>query len=594
MHTQLLLMTLMRSRLQHLCTCLSFTLRYMAKFYFSRKIRHASFKTVAVLYIVLMPIWIGLFFTSVALYAPLLPLFTLPLFFTGFPRPRRFWPLADSFITSSSSDWVYYDQLTGPLTNQLKDIISTGSLGEVSAGDFFLARFQDRLIWVSVLERGYMHTNIVVKGLELAETSCHTAEAARIDDIFECITKEKPRSVFNPHPLHVLTPCDLVDLSTYSDARNVLTGIIDRPENLASLSKHFVNSLIWVLVRFSKSRRDKGLGNGPTYDEIKERHEELQKKNSFRSLYVNDTRNTNILNPDEDAPVRMKSSSLNSKSSLSDNSMNALWSARPVNTVEPIKMMQLKDHSGFQTSDYGSNGLPVLGTMAKEPRETKLGVNFRGPNIVMDDDFDGFGFDELDDSLPRSKSSNSTDNNENTFPHQRNIQESPIDSDSTPKAYRTEANQILRRKTLPTLVVDVSSPHSSQLEPPSRWKDSIPVESSSIAAHERLFSEDWFKHVLSSMSFEGERVLESISADRGLLFIFRRLAVSCFVAVQEQQQQNGPLDVWKMFNGEFPWSQYSHWLEQDAELREQVLLSYRYVLKGNRRYSVTNSLDKQN
>ena len=40
-------------------------------------------------------------------------------------------------------------------------------------------------MWVQVLERGFGYCQISVKGLELQETSCHTVEATRIDDIIE-------------------------------------------------------------------------------------------------------------------------------------------------------------------------------------------------------------------------------------------------------------------------------------------------------------------------------------------------------------------------------------------------------------------------
>ena len=65
--------------------------------------------------------------------------------------------------------------------------MATGALGNPAPGDHYLVRFQDRMVWVQVLECGYRFCSLVVKGLELQETSCHTVEAARVDDVFEGI-----------------------------------------------------------------------------------------------------------------------------------------------------------------------------------------------------------------------------------------------------------------------------------------------------------------------------------------------------------------------------------------------------------------------
>eukprot|EP00794_Sanderia_malayensis_P019841 gene19841-21783_t len=588
-YLQLLLIHLIRSRMQYAWNCLSFYARYTAKFYHSSKVRHQSYKKVALISTFLSPFWICFFVIAVLFEAPLLPLFTLPLFFTGFPRPRRFWPNADLPINASSSDWVYYKQLIEPLVGQLKDVINTGSLCNVSAGDYFLARFQDRLVWLSVLERGYMHTNVVVKGLELAETSCHTAEAAKIDDVFEAVSNDKPGfSCFNPYPTHVLTPYDFLDLHTYSDAKNVLTGVIDRPENLKNLQNHFVKSLTWVLLRYCKLRRDQGLGDGPTMEEVKAKNEEKRSKGPFRPLLTNETRGTIVSSILED---RNKSMSLHSKSSISDNSMTALWNAKNASSLnEPIRMAPLKGGQQNKSAGLHDSGMPAMHGHHRKDAKDAANFNFRGPNIVMDDDdFDDFGFDDLDNSLPRTNSweSNNFDNatsntaaqQEPHFKPDRTHHEAVADDIMRP--YPSERTRGLSKKhTLPTLTAEISSPHSTQIEPPIRWKDSIPVESSDTAPHEKMFVEDWFRHVISIMNFEshGEHVMESIASDRGLLFIFRKLVLSCFFTCQEQRQ-HGALDVWRVFNGELPWSQYSYWLEEDTELKDQVLLAYRYAFK---------------
>ena len=64
---------------------------------------------------------------------------------------------------------------------------------------------------------------MVMKVLELQETSCHTV--------------------------------DSLMLNTYSDAKNVLTRVINQPENWRRNSENFFKTLVWVLVNYCKDRK---------------------------------------------------------------------------------------------------------------------------------------------------------------------------------------------------------------------------------------------------------------------------------------------------------------------------------------------------
>ena len=64
---------------------------------------------------------------------------------------------------------------------------------------------------------------MVMKVLELQETSCHTVVSLM--------------------------------LNTYSDAKNVLTGVIDQPENWRKNSENFFKTVVWVLANYCKDRK---------------------------------------------------------------------------------------------------------------------------------------------------------------------------------------------------------------------------------------------------------------------------------------------------------------------------------------------------
>ncbi|ERE74191.1 putative pecanex-like protein [Cricetulus griseus] len=130
------------------------------------------------------------------------------------------------------------------------------TIGLLLPGSHYLGRFEDRLIWIMVLERGYPYCCINVKGLELQETSCHTAEAQRVDEVFESAFQQEHLQMcsLNEHVGNILTPCTVLPVKLYSDARSVLSGIIDSHENLKEFKDDLVKVLVWVLLQYCSRR----------------------------------------------------------------------------------------------------------------------------------------------------------------------------------------------------------------------------------------------------------------------------------------------------------------------------------------------------
>nr|XP_031534962.1 pecanex-like protein 4 isoform X2 [Vicugna pacos] len=94
-------------------------------------------------------------------------------------------------------------------------------------------------------------------GLELQETSCHTAEARRVDEVFESAFEQEEYArvcSINEHFGNVLTPCTVLPVKLYSDARNVLSGIIDSHDNLREFKGDLVKVLVWILVQYCSRR----------------------------------------------------------------------------------------------------------------------------------------------------------------------------------------------------------------------------------------------------------------------------------------------------------------------------------------------------
>uniref|UniRef100_T1JFN4 Pecanex-like protein n=1 Tax=Strigamia maritima TaxID=126957 RepID=T1JFN4_STRMM len=156
-------------------------------------------------------------------------------------------------------DTVYYKQLTPTLIGGLQRSHLLGSLGHVLPGDFFLIHFEDRMIFIVVLEKGFGYCTFGVKGLELQETSCHAVEATHLDMLMTTAFDWDHQSRRNPicmnsEPFHVFHPLATLFLLTYSDTRNVLTGLIDSPDTLKLISTSYVKTLAWVLLRHSANK----------------------------------------------------------------------------------------------------------------------------------------------------------------------------------------------------------------------------------------------------------------------------------------------------------------------------------------------------
>lgn len=196
------------------------------------------------------PVVFGVIILSSLISAPMLSFFTLPIFFLTFPRPARFWPGPVGISAAVSGDTIYYEQSVSPILTQLNVAARSGRLGSVQPESFFLLRHEDRIVWVQILEKGNGYFTFSLKGMELQETSCHSLEATRIDDVFESTFQKKTK--INYFLFHTLTPLSSLKVNMYSDTRNVLTGVINSTDTLKIVAESFIETLIWLLVKCAK------------------------------------------------------------------------------------------------------------------------------------------------------------------------------------------------------------------------------------------------------------------------------------------------------------------------------------------------------
>ena len=573
---QLMLIGACRSRLQQLLDKVVFMMTLTVTSWKLPKQRHKSTVPILVTSAILLPVVIAVLGTSTMLAAPLLPLFCLPIFLIGFPRPLRSWPSAASTAAATCEDSVYYKQLMPQVISTLSVNMAMGSLGNPSPGDHYLVRFQDRLIWVHVLESGYKFYTLVLKGLELQETSCHTVEATRVDDVFQDIFVHEgkwPLVSLNQHATNVLRPCDSLVLNTYSDAKNVLTGVIDQPENLRRNSDNFFKTLVWVLVNYCKDHK---------FDNV---------ESDVQQASVNITKQETVITLD-DSPASKPSR---------DEEEAAFEHLLSQDNIELQDLPKISQQEQEQPTNVvpgkrcRSGSLPSLSDSVWSQESLKLDESFasigkpKHSNSFSGHPIHDEGIDDLDASLNlggfpvvdvgRPKAS--------TFQGNIPKQVNPVVSNLN---YNTQDDNVFKNTTNSGASkndmkpVVFTSEHAHRLDLPSRWKFSIPLDTHYLDSLSSKFPDYWFRHVVRSLNFEkdGKTIAENILSDAALIGFYKQLTCACYALVEvlgfpgSSVAAAGPVHVHKVYSGEFPWSINLDWLDKDAELKSLVLKAYRY------------------
>lgn len=572
---QLMLVGACRDRLQQLLNKVAFMVTLTITSWKLPKQRHKFTVPILVSSAILFPVVLAILGTSTVLAAPLLPLFCLPVFLIGFPRPLRSWPTAASTAAATCADSVFYKQLTPQVASTLSVTMAMGTLGNPAPGDHYLVRFQDRLIWVHVLECGYKFCTMVMKGLELQETSCHTVEATRVDDVFHDIFVHEgkwPLVSLNQHAGDVLRPCDSLILNTYSDAKNVLTGVIDQPENLRRNSENFFKTLVWVLVNYCKDRKFDSTREATqqvtidlTKQEVAMSVEALPatqpEKTSFdRRLSQGDVEIQNLpktsTTQDQEQPTRVTTAKRRRSGSLPSLS-DSVWSQESLKLDESFTSLGKHKHSvSFGALPAADEGIDDL-----------------------EESFNLGGFPALDIGRPKASKNQASSEN---FIKKVDPGLGDFNYDILSKGVANNNAKLGAGNTVKPAAY--TSEHSHRLDLPSQWKSSIPVDRHHLDSLSSKFPDFWFRHVVKCLSFgsDSEAIAQSILSDSALTGFYKQLTCACYALVEvlgfpgSSAVAAGPGHVHKVYTGNVPWSMYVDWLEKEAELKSLILKAYRY------------------
>ncbi|XP_043930401.1 pecanex-like protein 4 [Protopterus annectens] len=517
---QLLLVSLIQDRLFQLISKMKFALTLLITSWTEKKQRRKSTATLITLNILLFPLVVVIIIISTALSAPLLPLFTLPIFLVGFPRPVRFWPGAVGRAACTCPESVYYQQMIPSLLASLQTAFAMGSLGIPSPGSHFLCRFQDRLIWVLVLERGYTYISLNIKGLELQETSCHAAEAHRVDEVFEMAFEhvEHTRCCYiNPYIGNVLIPCTMVPVKIYSDARNILSGIIDSHENLKQFKEDFIKVFLWILMHFCYKRSQPSDNSKDSLGHVRADVELLP-----------------------EIPEQEESSTIVARTLKDPPEVYDDWS---------------DDDDSF---DFSAT-------------EKKAGINRTGQQT---------GVINSSASIPGSIETQSLQ----SYPEENHSTEGfyKVFGYGLPAVDKGKENDHLHSRNIP--MVRFSSSYSNMLDIPEEWRSEPVFHlrsynlAKSFPEDWYLFILNQFDMIKSEGKFS--KILEELSKDKALLDTYSSLVQHCyFVLFGTGSTALSPNYIFRMYSRGIPWSVNQDWLTEKPELFHLAWKAFRYTVK---------------
>jgi len=270
------------------------------------KLRHPVVTKILLADACLFPLVIVILMAAAILEAPLIALFSLPVFAIGYPRPQHGHPelSADNKPLMKGAEGLFYNILSPSLLRGLAPRWRCGALSS-RPGSMFLCRSHERLACVvRVLSAGYGWVSVEVRGLEMQEpTSCHHVEAGKIDDAFSEVLLGTVAASARPFGQGVggggatleqgvgdgdgssavraqqqqrrqqqqgsattalqgnlrtfaLNPVCEVTAVCYEQTQLSLRGIIDNPETLRQMHRLFLKTLVWVLAGEFRQRGD--------------------------------------------------------------------------------------------------------------------------------------------------------------------------------------------------------------------------------------------------------------------------------------------------------------------------------------------------
>lgn len=426
------------------------------------------------------------------------------------------------------------------------------SVGTLAPGSHFLVRFQDRMVWITILEKGYGYCTVNIKvpyhcvgltisqtqhnlqslflaslqGLELQETSCHTVEARRVDEVLEAAFERPERLGFtqgvNLHWGNALIPCAALVVQAYSDARNVLSGIIDSHDNLRKLQEDFLKVLVWLLLRYGVQKHKGILWSS-----------EVGQGLGGRKSQSSQAAPTTCVQPLEAVVMESNVSSCRYRQDSSRSTSFGDWSD--------------------EDDIFGPE--PSRRTVAIVTAEAQNGQGSLPGSVEMDSLYENMALSALQPLQPLGLGI------------------------GMPAVDQGNNSQVFRNAPCPLPQLNFSCSQSEVFNLPTGWR-TAPFPPSRLLQLRHLFPEDWFRFALGRFgpAVQGksnEDMTKALKEDEVLKDLHTQVALSCLISVGAESAFTSPSHVYRLYCGDILWTEGLDWLSSSQELYQLSLCAFR-------------------
>lgn len=359
-----------------------------------------------------------------------------------------------------------------------------------------------------------------------------------MDEVFEAAFERPERLGFtqglNLHWGNALTPCAALAVRVYSDARNVLSGIIDSHDNLRKLQDDFLKVLVWLLLRYGVQKHKGFLWSsgedGPGLGGRKSQSSQVAQTACKQPLEAAVVVESNV----SSLHFRQDSSSLTSFGDWSDE--DDLFGPQPARrTVALVTAEVQAGHTSLQT-----------------------GASLPG-SVEMDSLFENMALSALQPLQPLGLGIG-------------------IGMPAVDRGHNSEVpGELPLPGPLPQL--NFSCPQSEAFNLPTGWR-TAPLLPSKLLQLRHLFPEDWFRFALGRVgpTVQGdssEDMTKALKEDDVLKDLHAQVALSCLISMGAESAFTSPSYVYRLYCGDIPWTEGLDWLSTSKELYQLTLRAFR-------------------
>lgn len=347
-----------------------------------------------------------------------------------------------------------------------------------------------------------------------------------MDEVLEAAFERPERLGFtqgvNLHWGNALIPCAALVVRAYSDARNVLSGIIDSHDHLRKLQEDFLKVLVWLLLRYGVQKHKGNLWNS-----------EVVQGAGGRKSPSSQVAPTTCVQPLETVVMESNVSSPRYRQDSSRSTSFGDWSD--------------------EDDIFGPE--PARRTVALVTAEAQYGQGSLPGSVEMDSLYENMALSALQPLQPLGLGV------------------------GMPTVNQGHNSEVFRNAPCPLPQLNFSCSQSEVFNLPTGWR-TAPFPPSRLLQLRHLFPEDWFRFALGRLGpavqdKNNEDMTKALKEDEVLKELHAQVALSCLISVGAESAFTSPSHVYRLYCGDILWTEGLDWLSSSQELYQLSLCAFR-------------------